>query len=343
MEKNFPLQNYLNSIDSDFSLFCDIISQHKKAENLIYALLPCDFIPFEILRAFGIQACVMTKELEPILQKEPFADVIIAPQHCYRAILNSRIKKINIQSIPQEYGETSIPLWKEFIFNIIAQIKNESVDSPQLEKLHQSSTMYSTLRRLVRGITFLRKDKPALLSNQQLKKIFSHALAMPPEHSISKLSMILENLNEIRVERTSNAISALVFAPFNFDWIIFDELEKLGFILVEDDSCCGRRSFDLSYNCDSESLLGEIIYTFSFKSMCPCLRNISDRFELLYKMLAPFEIETAILFTDEICKARAHHIEFMRPKLMRMGIDPLVLNFQSFKEDARKYIEYALR
>ncbi len=321
--------------------FADIRSSGK-----IIACLPCDFLPFEILRSQGIHPFVLPSLYRdnPHAEELPL-DAVIAPERCFAALRGHKTAvTIAVREIPEGYGDASLAPWKALIADIVHTIKGDGITCFSNEALRDEAKRISALRRLVRGISLVRREKPDALSNAECGTIFEAALALPPEVAIPKLSGLLDALNDfVSSWKCAHAIPAMAFGCLRGNWKVLDALEREGFLIAEDDCCSGRRSFDLSYNIEHEHLFNEIVSAFSFRPFCPCLRSASSRFELLYRLAGSYGIETVILFDDAGCPARSSHIARMRPMLMRLGIDPLVLSFEHAVEEARRYIEYASR
>lgn len=310
---------------------------------MITAALPCDFLPFEVLRASGIHPFVIPCTSAHMAAFQSHADVIIAPVRCCAPqIHNNAIQKISVDAIPDEYGDTALNGWKTLLGTILKKIHGKSTELPE-SLLRAAATEYSSLRRLVRGIALLRRERPGVLSNADLRIIFSSSLSLLPEMIIPKLSLLLDALNGFPSHAREGSIPALVYGRCFSNESLLDDLEKEGFIIVEDDTCGGRRSFDLSYNTESAYLYDEIINAFSFRPFCPCLRSAASRFELLYRLAASYGIGTVIFIDDGDCPARTSHISSMRPRLMRLGIDPLLLSPENAVLEARRYVELASR
>lgn len=349
---SFPRENAMSkdqltatiaSIKQDLGNIHELLSEIKHETGMLMAGLPCDFLPFEILRACGIHPFVIPPGFGHYLEFQAMADVIIASARCCAlAAGNHAIQKITVAEIPADYGDSSLSSWKTLIGDVLAEIKGKAVEIPHAA-LRASAEQYSSIRRLVRGINLLRREKNDALSNEELSIIFSAALALPPEMMVPKLSMILDALNECTSKSRGTGIPTLVYGQCRTDGKLFDNLEQVGFLIAEDDTCGGRRSFDLSYNTSAEYLFDEIINAFSFRPFCPCLRGAASRFELLYMLAGSYGIETVIFIDDETCPARTSHIEFMRPRLMRLGIDPLLLHPENPLEEARRYVKLASR
>ncbi len=341
--ENDRINSIIASLRKDNDNIPTLLLNFKKATGMILAGMPCDFLPFEILHACGIYPFIIPPGLKPRADFRINPDIIIAPARCCALPdSNSAIQKIIVDDIPQKHGDNSLHAWKTLIDDILAKIKGKAVAISR-DELRASSEKYAILRRLIRGIVLMRREKPDALPHVNLEVIFSVSLALPPELITEKLSSLLDALNDYPSRAYGNPIPALVYGRCRNQAMHFDDLEKAGFLIVEDDICGGRRSFDLSYNTTSEHLLDEIINAFSFRPFCPCLRSAASRFELLYMLIGSYGVETVIFIDDGACPARASHFAFMRPRLMRLGIDPLLLHPDSLIEDAQRYVEFASR
>ncbi len=332
----------ISSLKRDLASIPELLFEMKRETGMMMACLPCDFLPFEILRACGIHPFIMPPGLEHHPDFQTIPDVIITPESCCFALSNSNntIPAIPVDAIPATYGDNSLSSWKMLIGEVLSTIKGKACAIPVAE-LRSSAEKYATLRRLVRGITLLRREKPDALSSADLAVIFSASLALPPEHVIPLVSSMLNELNDYSSRFEGTPIPALIFGRCRTSGMSPDDLEKAGFLIVEDDMCGGRRSFDLSYNTVANYLYDEIINAFSFRPFCPCLRSAESRFELLYMLAGSYGIETVIFIDDGSCPARASHIDFMRRRLMRLGIDPLVLHPENPIAEAQRYVYLA--
>ena len=121
--------------------------------------------------------------------------------------------------------------------------------------------------------------------------------------------------------------------------VIADSIEESGILLIEDDSCSGRRLFDISLNAESEYIFYEILDAYSYRALTPCLRSVNERYELLYKLLRNYNISTVIFFRDKNCSESVKDIEYLRIKMMRDGIDPLVIDENNYREIVRDYVK----
>ncbi len=121
--------------------------------------------------------------------------------------------------------------------------------------LREATREYNAMRRIVRGIASVRRDKPDLLSCEDLASIFDAAAVLPPSIIIEHLAAILEILNRSESGYRGGMTLALAYASFIKDPRMLDAIEDRGCLIAEDDFCNGRRQFDMSYNDESADLL----------------------------------------------------------------------------------------
>ncbi|MBP7582476.1 MAG: 2-hydroxyacyl-CoA dehydratase [Spirochaetes bacterium] len=325
-----PLRELLQDIQS-------LLSRTVESREQIIAGFSCDFLPFEIVSAAGIFPYVIPEGEVPTT-----TDAIVVPAACRRfSEKNVSVPVISVPLSATGYGETALPQWEQIMVDCIERITGARPRRPDPVVLAECTERYNSLRRLVRGIASLRREKPSLLSNRDLQVMFDAALCLPPDTVINHLKAILDALNTTEPSTPSQGLPAMVYGSFSVNQELFDKLEDTGFLVVEDDTCRGRRSFDMSHDTSSPDLYREILHAHSFRPFCPCMRGVTERFELLYRLAASYGIETVILIDDDSCPAWKGQIGRMRVRLMRAGLDPLVVTPANAVETARRYIELA--
>ncbi len=333
----------LTGIESDY---IKIITGHKADGNKKIIASPFLFIPPEINAAFGITTL---KIPEFILNKTGIKDnlkslydaVVTSDKTCFCNGLISPDSSY-IFKTPAGFGEdASVSLHNEIML-MLKEIFNIDIKSINIETLQRETAIYERLRRLIRSISALRTENRFLLSNTQLSLIFETALILPPEAAIDYISPIFEEMQKemtkINEKDDNYKIKGMLYGGRRIPSDIADSIEKSGILLIEDDSCTGRRLFDISLNSDSEFIFYELLDAYSYRALTPCLRSANERYELLYKLLKNHNIETVIFFEDENCRESRDDIQYLRIKMMRDGIDPLVINNYNYKEIIDGYV-----
>jgi hypothetical protein len=69
------------------------------------------------------------------------------------------------------------------------------------------------------------------------------------------------------------------------------------------------------------------------------VRPVEERFELLYRLLKNYDIETVIFISDSDCPCRNEQIGYLRVRLMRQGIDPLVISSSNAASVVGDYVK----
>ena len=320
----------------------NIISAFKVKNNIKIVGFNYELLPPDILASFGFYYLKLPTMLYG--DKSKISDDIF---DLYDYLVFQKDDKIKISNeslvyyleSPKGYGEDfSLKLHEQIDdFLKFASIQDGSKQF-DLSRLQFVTAQYEMTRKLMRGISGIRKSKPHLLSNRDLFDVFEAVSVFPPEITI----VYLENLYNHMISDSSK--SFLTFSHFllhsNFlnSSDFYDQIEDLGIIIDEDDSANGRRFFDLSFNSKSESLYYEILDAYSYKPFAPGFRNSEERFELFYKLLRNHNIESVLFLinkNDELDFER----EFLRKKLMRSGVDPLIVDIENGLDEIKVYSE----
>ncbi len=322
-----------------------IIRGFSDRESLPTLGLTCDFLPVEILAAAGFLPLRI-----PAYQREGNCccesvsaingdtyDFILAPDCSSGGIPGEKDNLIRYR-VPAGYGEGHSREMNTILREIIDRAGGRS---PGRDRLRESAGKYNILRRLIRGITARRRHRPWEISNRDLFTLFEAAAALPVETVIEHLAAISGRFSDESCDACT-MIPALVHAGSLGDASVLDEIEEAGCLVAEDDLCNGRRQFDMSFNVDSPDLYEEILDAGSYRPFCPGVRPPEERYELMYRMLKGENIETVIFLVDRNCRGRAGEIEYLRVRLMRDGIDPILPGSASAFDEARNYVVRSL-
>jgi len=326
-----------------------VLQGYKEKNNVFLTGLTCDFLPMEILAAAGmvplripayfVKNCCCGAPVSDISGLESY-DWCLVPASCSQVPLLSKGALPLIRcNVPAGYGENAARALHHELDSVLKKAGLPGIDALEDSRLRDCADEYNTLRRIMRGITGIRRSKPDLLSNEDLQILIEAAAVFPPETVIEHLARILKDCNETESGFDKKTIPAMVYTGFIESPLMLDEIEEEGLLIAEDDSCNGRRQFDLSVNIAAKDLYDEILDAFTYRPLCPSIRNAEERHELLYKMLKSHGIETVVFFEENCCVAKKRQIEFLRVRLMRSGVDPLVVNRDNAVEIVRDYIK----
>ncbi len=320
-----------------------------RREGKRVAGLACDMLPVEVLSAYDLLPlklpAVMLNELRDGTtggqEGSHLYDWIVLSEQCCNRHRYERGSDIPILTFynPGGYGEHASRTLHRSLDDLLRKM-GISLEKLDTARLIEMTELYNAMRRLVRGISEMRRENPQLLSNDDMIALFEAAQCLPPALVIEHLLRVREAINTAEnIDPPHCEISALVSGGILTDGSFLDEIESAGCLVAEDDLCNGRRQFDLSFNVNAPSLYHEILDAYSYRPLCPSKRDAQERFELLYRLLGDHDIAVVIFLRDPVCQCRNEQIEFLRVKLMRAGIDPLVISPPSVSAAA----EYARR
>ena len=351
------LHHLLTPFHNMFADYISVISSYKNNTSKKVLALSCDFLPFEILAAYNTtplkipstmanQIHQLNTPSAPVMEPVtlPF-DLIISHNSCpdFPALPLTQNIPLYCCNTFKGYGEDASIEIHEIMGALLQENDFGNIDLLQNETLQNAAAPIDTVRKLVRGISSLRSEKPDLLSNSDIFTIFEAAICFPAELVIDSLQRILDAMNSESSLYTNNNIPVLVNAWSIKDFSLLDEIEDAGFIIVEDDICGGRRQFDLSFNVASGYLYYEILNSFSFKPLCPSIRPADERFDLLYKLLRNHGISTVLFLTDKDDAFHSDQTEYLRKKLMRSGIDPVIADTDTIIDAVTTYKRHSMR
>lgn len=302
------------------------------------------FIPPEINAAFNIVTLkipdFIPEAADTMNKFSPLFDNIVTTGYdciCNQGI-NSAVNPHRFR-VPSGFGEDAAVSIHNEISLMLKTIFDIELKSIDIETLKKTTAAYENLRRIVRSISSLRDENINLLSNRELSLIYETALILPPDIALNYINPVLEEMKKINDRNEKTFIRGMLYGGKKISAAIADSIEKLGIIIVEDDSCTGRRSFDISLNADSEYIFYEILDAYSYRPLTPCLKEVNDRYELLYRLLKNYNIETVIFYKDETCRDSANAVDYLRIKMMRDGIDPLVIDKDNYKKTIKDYLD----
>ncbi|MCL1833130.1 MAG: 2-hydroxyacyl-CoA dehydratase family protein [Leptospirales bacterium] len=319
-----------------------IIKDYKKKYDKKIIASPYYFIPPEINAAFNI---VTLKIPEFMLSQNSRLDrlhsifdaIVISDRECF---CNKDIKSIEhyIFRTPEGFGEDAAVALHNEIALMLNTLFSIEIKSINIESLQRETAVYENLRRSIRNISSIRAEK-RVLSNDELALIFETALTLPAELAIQYINPVLDPIKTPDTKDEDIRIRSLLYGKKNIPDHIADHIERIGISIAEDDLCTGRRSFDISLNAESEYIFYELLDAYSYRSLFPCLRPVNERYELIYKLLRNYQIDCVIFYKDEDCHDLNRDIDYLRIKMMRDGIDPLVIGKDNYEGVVSEYMK----
>jgi len=325
-----------------------IIKGFRERSNVRIAGITCGMFPEEIAASAGLVAirlpsyaagCCACDGLSAIDKIEALYDLLVVPRGC------SEKNRISVPGLelyefdcPPGWGTESSEHLASSLDAFLRSAGCAGLKGLDPAKLRDATREYNAVRRTVRGIASIRRDKPDLVSCEDLAAVFEAASVFPPSVIIGHMATILNNLNLSESSYGGGMVPSLAYASYMKEARLLDNIEDAGCLIAEDDFCNGRRQFDMSYNDESDNLLSEMLDSYSYRPRCPNVRPVEERIELLYKMMKYQGIEIIIFIQDHCCPGKLRDIEALRIRLMRTGIDPIVATSQNAVDKIRNYI-----
>jgi benzoyl-CoA reductase/2-hydroxyglutaryl-CoA dehydratase subunit BcrC/BadD/HgdB len=304
----------------------------------------CDFLPVDILIAAG----VMPLRLPPLFRsggccaaapdaEDPY-EALVVPRGCHASIETAGIPVYRF-SIPGGYGAGHVDGLRESLDCLLEALHCPGLDAIPEVAIREAMRTCNVIRKAVRGICSVRNSKPDLLSQEDLFALMTAAVSLPAEMVLPQLSALLARMNETASTHGGGAVPLLLHGCAVEDPALLDRIEDAGCLIVEDDTCNGRRQFDLSFNADAEDPAGEILEACSYRPLCPAVRTTEERYDLFYQLLKGYGIETVLFLGEGACPARVDEAGHLRKRLMRLGVDPIIAGPGGAVEAVARYLE----
>jgi len=342
---------YVDPLFEMLAHFQEILSIYRVESGVLLACQPFDFLPREILSSFGMEVVTPPAAVSRRCGKQAglnfppeFFDFHIQPSVLGRAGSTDGEPEPVLFDGFKGYGEDAAVELHGALERLISETVKKNLKNIDVSLLQKKAEAHNTMRRLVRGITSARRSAPELISYEELLTVFEAAMAFPPElvlDHLERLCAYLQDSTKEEKKETGNQYSCLIFSGAMTQSKTAETVEAAGVTVAEDDHCNGRRQFDLSVNAASEYLFYELLDALTYRPLCPVLRPPEERYELLYKLLRNHGIDLVIFLKDTCCHARLKEMEYLRVRLMRDGIDPLVTTEDAAADDVGRYLAKA--
>ncbi len=342
---NDAISGIIDKLTGIESIYSDIIKRYRAETGCKIIMSPFFFVPPEINSAFNI---ITLKIPEFILDKpgrdeilKSLCDAVVIPGEdtpCGEGFMPGAYTF----NMPSGYGEDAAVNLHNEILSMLKTLFGIDLKTISIEKLQQKTEVYERLRRTVRSISSVRNENTGLLKNSALSAIFEAALILPPEIALEFILPLIDELKKAGKHAEKKYLSALIYGGRQIPAAVLDGIEQAGILIAEDDTCSGRRPFDISLNAGSEYIFYELLDAYSYRALTPCTRGAHERYELLYRLLKNYGIEAVIFFKDGECRHTSGQIDYLRKRLMRDGIDPVIINSENYRSIIDDYLKIAL-
>jgi len=221
-----------------------ILNGYRERNKVKIAGLSSDIVPAEILAALGIiplripvimgNMGICSFRLNAEEKTGVVYDMLILPEADKEKYSDMSIPVYDFRN-PGGYGEeASVGLHNE-IDRFLGDAGFPGIKELDAEKLQKIAEGYNDMRRLVRGISSTRRDKPHLLSNDDMLIVFEACAVFPPSVVMEYLVNILNSLKSSEEEAGPGLIPVMVYGSPIRDCGVLDSLEDEGLLVVEDD------------------------------------------------------------------------------------------------------------
>ncbi|MCX8124634.1 MAG: 2-hydroxyacyl-CoA dehydratase family protein [Spirochaetes bacterium] len=341
MSKSKILIEIHKALDELFARFSALKNTGKK---IIFT--QCDSIPYEVFAAHG---CVVSKLPRWVLnalcghnsemytqaiEYLSLADMLIVPKECNN-IPQEVLHTLNIITVShyEGFAQDAVVNLHSILWSLLQSL-GVTHEYPDNEKLTQAVATYEEIRKIMRALTTMYNSA---FTQKELQLLCDAAFTLEPEQSIQLLQKLYHAIELYQCTGDESKIKMLIYNDYR-DWEILDEIRHCGITIAEDDSCNGRRQFDISCHTSSQNMYYELLYAYSFKSWCPGLRNVSERIELIYKSLPNYDITLVALFQSHLT-SRNVHIQNIYEQCLLAGIDAVILNPDGAVSQLHEYMK----
>lgn len=332
----------ITGLEESISRCLDILKKYSAENDLRILGYVFPLVPPEITSAFGIESMklpesVINGESKSADFKDLYRAILIpeAGLQCLKADTGDlQLYRINC---PAGYGEDAAVQLHNETAAMLESLFDIDLRSIDISKLQKRTELFEILRRSIRSICTICQGNRDLLSTAELDLVFEVAAIFPPEISLKLITPLLEELRKYAASEVNTPVKALIYGARKVPPNIIEFAGSCGISILEDDTCRGRRLFDISLNFESEYIFYELLDAYSYRPMSPCTRNAGERYELLYKLLRNYGISVVIFYIDEVCGISSGDISYLRIRMMRDGIDPLVIDGSNYKEQIESY------
>lgn len=340
MDKSTVIETIQQELDNLFARFSEIKQGGKK---IIFT--QCDSVPYEVFVAHGfivskLPRWVMTALCKPdssmykrAVEYCSLADVLIVPQYC-TIIPREVLQQLTVHAIPhyEGFAQDAVVNLHTILYSVL-QFLGVEQEYPDDDSLRQAVAVYEEIRKIMRALTTM---YAAVFTQSQLQLLCDAAFSLVPQQSLQLLQQLYHAVESSTHSDNEQTQKALVYSDFS-NWDIYDACNEFDIVIVEDDSCNGRRQFDISYHTSSQNLYYELLYAYSFKSWCPGMRTVHERCELIYKALPNYDIKL-VIFIQSFLNSRNEHLQYLYEQCLLQGTDAVILQADAI---IRQFTQYS--
>ncbi|MGQ9844050.1 MAG: 2-hydroxyacyl-CoA dehydratase family protein [Spirochaetota bacterium] len=340
MDKSAVIKTIQQELEN---LFAQYAEQKSSGKKIIFT--QCDIVPYEVFVAHGFVVSKLPRWVMTALHMPDsslynqavkycrLADLLIVPQYC-TIIPHEVSQQLPIRSIPRYEGFAEDAVVNlHTILCLLLQNLGVTQEYPQDDKLQQAVLVYEEIRKIMRVLTTM---YTGAFTMSQLQLLCDAAFSLTPQQSLQLLGQLFQILESSTHGANEHGRKTLVYNDFG-NWDDVDAFKEYCIVITEDDSCNGRRQFDISCHTSSQNMYYELLYAYTFKSWCPGMRTVQERSELIYKALPNYDI-TLVAFIHSFIKSRNEHLQSLYEQCLLQGTDAVILPPNAIIPQFKSYI-----
>jgi benzoyl-CoA reductase subunit C len=202
---------------------------------------------------------------------------------------------------------------------------------PTDDDLRASTALYDDIRRAIRELYSLRRERPHDLSTRELYAIVRYGHVVPPEQHLELLRDVTEKLQTRRGKPKDRARIVIVGSfceqpPLD----LIAAIESAGCYLLDDDFVLGRRFFAGDVGSDDQPPLRKLAQAYVRQSVDASTKHdlTHSKAQALAERVRSYGADAAVVLTAKFCEPALFDYVLYRKALHDAGIPHVFLEFE---------------
>ena len=202
---------------------------------------------------------------------------------------------------------------------------------PADDDLRASIDLYDAIRRAIRSLYGVRRERPHDLSTRELYAIVRYGHVMPPEQHLALLNDVVERL-QTRSGKPKDRARIVIVGSFceqpPLDLIA--AIESAGCYVLDDDFVLGRRFFTADVGQGLEPPLRELAQAYVRRSVDASTKHdlTHSKAQALAERVRSFGADAVVVLTPKFCEPALFDYVLYRTALHDAGIPHVFLEFE---------------
>lgn len=332
------------------------VKYYKQQGKKIIGYL-CSFVPLEIFAALDLVPYRLTgNPNEQNLEVHDYLEPNACPYvlNCFQGAIKGRFDFLDGLVIPHSCDTVQrfyglLKFWRPEIFmhflstptvvdSHSAQFFKEELQilTENLEKLvglkinpaklDDAIALYNENRMLVRGLYQIRKINSKILTSSVMAKILIVGNCMSADEFNRLLKQIKESVDKNAANDEKENVRLMMYGCIIDHTTLTDVVEKIGGIIVADDTCIGTRTY-FRHVPVTENQYEGLTQAYFTDFMCPKLIRSSNasRFQYLVDMAKDFNVDGVIAYLLNYCDLHKFDVPDLKDYLTEAGYPMLII------------------